>query len=154
MGVNIRGVIRGALAGWAGMTGIVMAGRRVGLTQMSVMEMEGSLFAPPRSTRAKVIGSLTHLGLSLWIGLVYALGFRLASIRPDWKTGAGGSLVHWVIATIVTGVASTKHPRRQETAMLGFGGMTLGVRSAVGFLVSHVVYGALFGWQYGRSRKQ
>jgi hypothetical protein len=154
MDVNISRVIRGALAGWAGMTGMVMAGRRAGMTKMSVMEMEGALFAPPHSTKAKIIGSLTHLGMSLWIGLVYALGFKLTGIRPSWRTGSLGSLAHWLIATIVTGVASKKHPKREQISMPGFGGMALGVRSAVGFMVGHMVYGMLFGWQYSQGNQE
>jgi biotin transporter BioY len=92
--------------------------------------------------------------MSLWIGLTYALGFELTGIRSNWRMGALGSLVHWSIATVVTGVASKKHPKREQLAMPGFGGMALGIRSAIGFLVSHIVYGMLFGWQYGDSPKQ
>ncbi len=83
------------------------------------------------------------------IGLAYALGFRLTGLRPSWGTGALGGLGHWAMATIVTGVASKQHPKREQLAMPGFGGMALGARSAVGFLVGHLVYGMLFGWQYG-----
>ncbi len=154
MDVNIGRAMRGALAGWAGMTGMVMAGRQVGMTKMSVMEMEGSLFAPPHSSKVKIIGSFTHLGMSLWIGLAYGLGFKLAGLKPSWRTGALGGLVHWAIATVVTGVASKRHPKREQLAMPGFGGAALGVRSAVGFLVGHIVYGMLFGWQYGQGNQE
>lgn len=154
MDVNIGRAVRGALAGWAGMTALVMTGRQVGMTKMSVMEMEGSLFAPPHSTGAKVIGSFTHLGMSLWIGFAYALGFQLTDIRPNWRTGALAGLVHWAIATFVTGVASKKHPKREQLAMPGFGGTALGARSAIGFLVGHIVYGILFGWQYDSTARR
>ncbi len=154
MDLNIVRAIRGAVAGWAGMTGMVLAGRQVGMTKMSVMEMEGSLFAPPHSSKAKIIGAFTHLGMSLWIGLAYALGFKLTGLKPSWRTGVLGGLVHWAIATVVTGVASKRHPKREQLAMPGFGGAALGVRSAVGFLVGHIAHGMLFGWQYGDSPEQ
>ncbi len=149
MGIDVGQAIRGALAGWAGMTGLIAVGRRAGLTRMDVMEMEGSLFADPDSTKAEVIGFFTHLGMSLWIGFAYALGFKLTGLRPSPRTGALGGMVHWLIATLVTGVASKKHPKREQLDMPGFGGTALGPRSAIGFLVGHLVYGTLFGWRYG-----
>ncbi len=87
--------------------------------------------------------------MSDWIGLLYAMGFKMTGLMPSWKTGVLGSLAHWSIATVVTGVASKKHPKRTRTPMLGFGGTALGVRSAIGFPVGHIVDGMLFGWQYG-----
>ncbi len=119
--VNIGKAIRGALAGWGGMTAMVMAGRQAGMTKMSVLEMEGSLFAPPHTTKAKVIGLVTHLGMSLWIGLAYGLGFELAGLKPSWRTGALGGLLHWAIATVTTGVASKRHPKREQRVMPAYG---------------------------------
>lgn len=149
MGIHVGQAIRAALAGWAGMTGLIMVGRRAGLTRMDVMEMEGSLFADPGSTRAEVIGFFTHLGMSLWIGFAYAVGFKLSGLPRGSRTGALGGAIHWLIATLVTGLASRKHPKREQLDMPGFGGTALGPGSAIGFLIGHLVYGALFGWRYG-----
>jgi hypothetical protein len=150
MYVNIKRVIPAAMAGWAGMTGLVFAGQRTGLTRMNIMEIEGALFAEPGSPEARTMGFTAHLGMSLGIGFIYALGFKALGWRPGWTTGARGGLIHWALATIVTGLMSKKHPKRTKLAMPGFGGLALGPRSALGFLVGHVLYGALFGWQYGR----
>ncbi len=150
MDVNIGQALRGAAAGWAGMTGLIALGRRTGMTQMDIVNIEGSLVAEPNSTEAKTIGFVMHIGMSLWIGLAYAVGFKVTGLRPSWQTGALGGLVHWLIATLVTGLASKVHPKRDQLAMPGFGGMALGATSAVGFVIGHLVYGALFGWQYGR----
>lgn len=150
MNVNMKRVIPAAVAGWAGMTGLVFTGQRMGLTRMNIMEIEGALFAEPGSPEARTIGMVTHLGMSLGIGSAYALGFKALGWRPSWKTGARGGLIHWALATLVTGLMSKKHPKREQLAMPGFGGFALGPKSALGFLVGHVLYGALFGWQYGR----
>lgn len=150
MDVNIKRVIPPAVAGWAGMTGMVVAGRRMGLTPMDMTEIEGALFAKPGSPESKALGSAAHLGMSLGIGYAYALGFKALGWRAGWMTGARGGLIHWALATVVTGLMSKKHPKRKELAMPGFGGFALGPMSALGFLVGHVLYGALFGWQYGR----
>ncbi len=152
MNANVMRAIRGALAGWAAMTGLVFVGQRTGQTRMDIMEIEGALFAEPGSPEARTIGFITHLGMSLGIGLGYALGFKALGWRPGWETGAVGGLIHWALATLVTGAASEQHPKRDALAMPGFGGTALGPKSAMGFLVGHLAYGALFGWQYGRGR--
>lgn len=149
--MNIGAALRGALAGWTGMTGMMFIARRMGVTQMSISEIEGTFFADPKTSTAKIAGFLLHLAMSLWIGFAYALGFRLLGWRPNAKTGAAGSLIHWLIATVVTGTASRLHPRRRQLPMPGYGGMALGIKTAIGFLVGHIIYGALFGWQYSQS---
>ncbi len=37
MDVNIGQALRGAAAGWAGMTGLIALGRRTGMTQMDIV---------------------------------------------------------------------------------------------------------------------
>ncbi len=150
MDMNIKRVIGAAAAGWAGMTSLVFAGQRAGLTRMNIMEIEGAVFAEPGSRAAKAIGMVTHLGMSLWIGFTYALGFKVFGWRPGWTTGTGGGLIHWALVTVVTGLVSKKHPKREQLAMPGIGGLALGAMSTVGFLVGHLVFGTLFGWRYGR----
>ncbi len=149
MSVNIGATIRSGLAGWAGMTGLITVGRRTGMTRMDITNIEGSLFAEPNSTEARTIGFFTHLGMSLAIAFAYAQGFKILGLRPSAKTGALGGLIHWVIAVGITGLATKKHPKRGQLDMPGFGGAALGLRSAVGFLIGHLVYGTLLGWQYG-----
>jgi hypothetical protein len=150
MDVNIGRVIRSGLAGWAGMTGLITLGRRSGLTRMDITNIEGSLFAEPNSIQAETIGFFTHIGMSLAIAFGYAVGFQLLGLRPSWKTGVLGGIIHWLIASFVTKLASAKHPKRERLDMPGFGGMALGPRSAIGFLIGHLIYGALLGWQYGQ----
>ncbi len=64
-GMDISRAIRSALVGWAGMTGLIFLGRRSSITQMDVINMEGSLFAEPNSATAEVIGFFTHIAMSL-----------------------------------------------------------------------------------------
>lgn len=149
-GINSMAALRGALVGWAGMTGMMVVARKAGMTTMSIIEIEGSLVAKPSSTMAKVVGFVAHLGMSIAIGFAYAFGYKLLGWRPNWKTGAAGGLIHWSIATMVTGIVSAEHPKRNQLPMPGFGGIALGPKSAAGFFMGHLVYGTLFGWQYGR----
>ncbi len=150
MAIDVGRVIRGALVAWVGMTGMMVAGRRAGLTRMDIAAIEGGLVAPPHTTTAKGAGFAMHLLLSLAIGFAYALGFARAGLRPGWRTGLLGGAVHWLLATPATGLLSRWHPRRGQLAMPGFGGTALGPADAAGFLGGHLLFGALFGWQYGR----
>ncbi len=143
-------VVGGALAGWAGMTAEMMAYRRLGVTQMSIARMEGTFFAPPGTARAEVIGNAIHIVMSTAIGFAYAAGYKLTGLRPNWKTGLLGGVIHWSIAAPVVLLWSKVHPRRPfGPRMPGFGGFALGAASGLAFLAAHLTYGAIFGWRYG-----
>ncbi|HEX6796411.1 MAG TPA: hypothetical protein VF116_01715 [Ktedonobacterales bacterium] len=147
-------VVRGALAGWAGMTTEMMLYRRLGVTQMSIARIEGTFFAPPGTTQAEVIGNAIHLMMSTAIGFAYAAGYRLTGLRPNWKTGLLGGVIHWSIAAPVVLLWSKVHPRRPfGPRMPGFGGFALGAASGLAFLAAHLTYGTIFGWQYGAVKR-
>ncbi len=151
--IDIGSGLRGALAAWGAMTGMMALARRAGLTPMSITEIEGAFFAKPHTTEAKTIGFATHLGMSLGIGFAYALGFKLLGLRVNWRSGLLGGALHWLIAAVVVGVVSEKHPKRDRLALPGFAGLALGPPTAVGFLAGHLLFGAVFGWQYGRGEE-
>jgi hypothetical protein len=153
-GIDPWAVVQGALAGWAGMTALGIAGRRVGMGHIDMMELEGTFFAPPRSPKAESFGFFTHLGMSLWIAFVYAAGFKLLRLRPDWRSGAFGSLIHWLLASAVVGWWSRTNPHRRQLATPGLGGLAQGPVGAIVFFVAHLVYGALLGWRYGECMRR
>lgn len=148
-GIGPWTVVQGGLAGWVGMTALMQVARRLGLSSISMIELEGSFFAPPRSAKAESIGFFTHLGMSLWIAFVYAAGFKVLRLRPGWKAGLFGSVIHWLIAAVVVGWWSKINPYRRQLSVPGFGGFAQGPMGAFGFVVAHAVYGTLFGWRYG-----
>ncbi len=136
MRASSRRVIRAALTGWAGMTGLITAARLGNLNWTDIIGIEGAFFAEPNSKRAYLIGSVIHLGMCLWIALAYLLGFNISGLRPSWKTGALFGMFHWLIASLVASLVTAKHPRRSDLHMPGFAGSALGPRGAVGWLVS------------------
>lgn len=145
-------VLQGGIAGWIGMTALMWAGRVTGLmppARMDIIDLEGTFFASPYTAKAQTIGFLAHLGMSLWIAFVYALGFKWLRLRPDWRSGAFGSLVHCLIAATVVGWWSKINPHRRQQAAPGFAGFSQGVVGAAGFFLGHVVYGMLVGHVYG-----
>ena len=148
--VRLMGVLRAALAGWAGMTGLIGLARLGGLNWTDIVGIEGAFFAEPRTRKAFAIGSAIHLGMCLWIAAVYRLGFRLLGWRPSWRTGLLGGLIHWFLASLVAGWVSAHHPRRAELELPGYGGIATGVPTVAGWLISHLVFGVLVGHQYGR----
>ena len=150
MRLNLRKVVRAALTGWAGMTGLIMAARLAGLGWTDIIAIEGAFFAEPNSKRARTSGAMVHLGMCLWISGAYLLGFRSTGLRPSWKTGALGGLIHALIGGLVAAFVTTRHPRRADLELPGFAGSALGLRGVVGWLASHLLFGSLVGWQYGR----
>lgn len=151
-GIEPWAVVQGGIAGWIGMTALMWAGRVTGLmppTRMDIIDLEGTFFARPHSAKAQSIGFFIHLGMSLWIAFVYALGFKWLRLRPDWRSGAFGSLIHWVLAATVVGWWSRINPHAREQAAPGFGGFADGITGAMGFVVAHVIYGVLVGQVYG-----
>lgn len=150
MDARSRRVVRAALTGWAGMTGLITVARLPNINWTDIIAIEGAFFAAPNSKRAYVLGSVVHLGVCLWIAFANLLGFNISGLRPSWKTGALGGLFHWLIASLVASFVTAKHPRRARLQMPGFAGLALGARGTIGWLVSHVLFGILLGWQYGR----
>ncbi len=147
-------VVRAALAGWAGMTAEMIAYRRRGVIQMSIARMEGTFFAPPDTAQAEVIGNAIHVMMSTGIGFLYALGYKLTGLRPNWQTGLLGGVIHWSIAAPVVLLWSRVHPRRPfGPRMPGFGGFALGAASGLAFLAAHLTYGVICGWQYGTAKR-
>ncbi len=133
------------------MTSAMALFKRLGISRIHLMDIEGSLIAPANTRQATIRGFFMHLGMSLWIGTVYALGYKVTPLRPGWRSGLAGGIVHWAIASVVTGAVSRIHPKRRSLAMPGFGGIALGLPTALSFLAGHLLYGALFGWAYGES---
>ena len=99
----MRGVVRAALAGWAGMTGLITGARLFRLGWTDLIGIEGAFFAEPRKGTAFAIGSAIHLGMCPWIAAAYCAGFRLLGWRPSWKSGLLGGLIHWFLASLVAG---------------------------------------------------
>ncbi len=141
-------VIRASLVGWAGMTGVMTLTQLLRIPGTDIIGIEGAYLAKPKSRQAYLIGSAIHLGMCLWIALVYRLGFRVTGLRPGRRTGASGGLIHWLIAGLVAHVVTQTHLRRGQLDMPGFAGTRLGPVSAVGFFVIHLIFGMLVGWQY------
>lgn len=147
--MRVRVAAEASLVAWAGMTGFMALAKRLGVSRMHLMDIEGSMVTTPNSRQASVLGFFMHLGMSVWIGLVYALGYRITPLRPNGRSGLFGGIVHWAIATLVTGLVSRVYPNHQRLAMPGFGGLALGIPTAFSFLFAHLIFGTLFGCAYG-----
>ena len=92
-------------------------------------------------------GLVLHFAVSGVVGALYALGFRLAEATDAgllW--GVVASVLHWLIAGAFLALRRGDNPT--EGSRPAAFGADLGPVVAVGFLVAHIVFGAVFGVAY------
>lgn len=145
MGVVVWGVV-GALA----MLLSMRAGRAMGMTQMNFVDLIGSMFVRPHSSRSQMLGTAIHLVDGALLAVIWAYGVQLANLPANWATGLLWGGILWMLALLLMSSVGAVHPaiRRGEqddpgTAATNFGSMT-----PMGALMAHLVYGLVLGVLY------
>jgi hypothetical protein len=97
-----------------------------------------------------VAGFLMHLMLSALIALLYAWAFEALWGRSSWLLGMANALVHWAIAGMMLPMMDGMNRCVQDGRIKGFGayGKNYGAMMVGGFLMGHLLYGAIVGWIY------
>lgn len=98
----------------------------------------------------RAAGLGTHLVMSVAVGLLYALGFRVFDADDAlWLWGLLGGLLHYGIAGLVIGAVPAIDRRvTPRIPAPGIYATDLGLADVGGFLVGHLAYGAAFGILY------
>ena len=70
--------------------------------------------------------------------------------RATWLLGLIAGAVHWLIAGMVVPMMDRMHPCVQDGRIQAFGffGKNYSGIMVMGFLVGHLIYGAIVGWLY------
>ena len=129
----------------------------MGLTRMSFPDVLGLAVTPSRD-KAKLYGSLLHVGLGLIYSLIYAAIFESLH-RATWWIGALIGVAHALFVLIVVmKLLPSVHPRMASehygpTAkrMLEPPGMLAlhyGVQTPLAVIASHVAFGVILGAFY------
>ena len=144
----LAGLIGGTVMAVILYMGIIMLPRQM---KMNLFMMLGSMMLPVGAA-AFVMGAMIHIGMSLVFGLIHGAVFAVADI--DSAEAAWGLLfgvVHWAIVGMALGMMSMMHPRMRsgEIDEPGFYALRYPPMTAMGFLMLHLVFGAIVGALYG-----
>ena len=153
-------------AGWAlfgllataALTAVLVVSQLAGLTRMDLPMMLGTLVVDDPD-RARVIGSVIHLGIGQVFALGYAAVFALVD-RAGWRLGAALGLVHAVVAlTVLVPLLPGVHPRMATTRSgpdfgpglepPGLLGLNYGRQTVAVAVVAHLAYGLALGTLLG-----
>jgi len=136
------------MIGWAVMVGLTILLRAVGATELNLSMIVGALFTAQVSAGTWVLGFVAGLIISGLIALLYAWAFE-GMRRSNWKLGVIGGAIHAVIGGIFFGFMPLFHPAMPNIITpTGFFAANYGAVTAVGFVVLHLIYGAIVGGMY------
>ncbi len=152
-----QGLVAGGV-GTAVMTVFMQMGAAMGMTQMNMPLMLGSMLTSDRR-RATVFGWMLHALNGLVFGLLYALVFWAvdpASLSSAWWIGLLVGAGHGLVALAAMPVMSAMHPRVHSGGVapagtgvalpqFGLGGRGFGAGTPVGILMGHLVFGLVWG---------
>ena len=144
----LAGLVGGAVMAVMLYMGILMMPQQM---KMNLFMMLGSMMLPVGAA-AFVMGAMVHAGMSAGFGLVHGAVFAAADI--DSAEAAWGlliGLVHWAAVGMALGMMPLMHPRMRsgEIDKPGFYALRYPPMTAMGFLMLHLVYGAIVGALYG-----
>jgi len=129
----------------------------LGLTRMNYPYMLGTIFTGDRD-RARLYGYLVHVGVGWVFSLVYVLIFYSLGAAGWWRGAIIGVFHALFVLIVVVGLLPGLHPRMASEQqgpeahnMLeppGFMALHYGRRTPVAIILSHAIFGALFGAFY------
>ena len=129
----------------------------LGLTRMNYPYMLGTIFTPDRD-RARLYGYIVHVGVGWLFSLVYVLIFYSLGAAGWWRGAIIGVFHSLFVLVVMMGLLPGLHPRMASEQqgpeahnMLeppGFMAVHYGRRTPVAIVLSHAIFGALFGAFY------
>ena len=149
MGHDSLAAVVGGLGGALAISAGLFAARMLGLTDMNLALLNGTLITANPSTAAWTLGFGMHLLAGILFALVYLAIFGVLG-RCGWASGAAIGLVHGLLSGLLMAMLPRFHPLMSpgvSAPMLspGFLGIRYGGITAVSFVLLHVVFGAIVG---------
>ncbi len=138
--MDIVAAIVAGLAGTAVMTALMVVAPKMGMPEMDIIGMLGSMVTA-NSDRVTLLGTVIHFMMGVLFAIVYALLWSAGIGNPTWIWGLIFGAVHGVIAIISMPVLMRMHPRapEMESGQLMMGGQLMG----------HMVFGLVVALVYG-----
>ncbi len=144
----LAGLVGGAVMAVILYMGFIMMPQQM---KMNLFMMLGSMMLPVGAA-AFLMGAMVHAGMSVVFGLIHGAVFAAADI--DSAEAAWGLLfgvAHWAVVGMALGMMPLMHPRMRsgEIDEPGFYALRYPPMTAMGFLMLHLVFGAIVGALYG-----
>lgn len=144
---------QGAIGGVMGalvMT-LAMGIGRVFHVPVNLEALLGSLLTGKLSFGTWCLGLALHLGIGAGLGMVYAFVLEAAFRRSSWALGVAVSVPHLVLAGVGLGLIAAIHPLLPDALVdPGMFMMDLGPPAFAGFVILHLVFGAIVGGMCAR----
>jgi hypothetical protein len=157
-GIIVRGwgaIHWGGAAAWGAAGALAftlfgLMGKAMGMTRMDVLDLLGSMFAPPHTARSQLLGVLIHHIDGALLGIAWAYGIALAQVPANWLSGLVGGAILWVLAMLLMSSVGIIHPaiRAGTEEDPGPAATNLGKMSPMGALIAHLIYGIVLGALY------
>jgi len=144
--MNIFAAIFAGFTGTAAMTMLMIMAPKMGMPEMDVMGMLGSMFTQDAG-RAKAIGAVIHFMMGAVFAIAYALAwsFGLGSVSALW------GLIFGAVHGLVAGVTMPMMTRMMQPATAGASSesSTGGGSMMMGMMMGHIVFGVVVALVYG-----
>jgi hypothetical protein len=143
-----RAFLAGVVGG-AAMSAIITLVRTMGIMDVNLSMMEGSMITANTGVGTWILGFMMHLIISGLIALAYAAGFEYLTHRAGWQIGVGFLLIDSLIADMVFGLVPMMHPLvPDQMPAPGIFMSSKGLMGVIAFFMLHAIYGAIVGAMY------
>lgn len=147
MALDLVGAIVGGLAGIVAMTALMMMTPKMGMPEMDMPRLLGSMFGAPGS---KAVGMAMHFMAGVVFAIVYGLLFTLFPGSSVILLGLVFGIVHWLIAGLMIGVMMPMMHAGVKSGDVPAPGLYMGgMKAFVGGLMGHILFGVVVGLVYG-----
>lgn len=137
--MNIIGAVVAGLAGTVVMTALMYVAPMMGMPEMDIIGMLGSMFTSNKGT-ATWLGVVIHFMMGIIFAIIYTLVWNLGVGSVTWLWGLIFGAVHGVVAIVMMPAMMRMHPRPPE--------MESGSTTMIGQLMGHLVYGLVVALIY------
>ncbi|MBC8334821.1 MAG: hypothetical protein H8E29_06115 [Anaerolineales bacterium] len=138
--MNVIGAIIAGLAGTAALTMVMSMAPKMGMPEMDIVGMLGSMFGKANRT----LGMVIHFMMGIVFVLVYAYLWSIGTGSATWLNGLIFGAVHWLIVGMAMAMIPMMHAGIKSGAVKAPGmWMTNngGMKAFVGGLMGHMVFG-------------
>lgn len=136
----VPGAIAAGLMGTGIMTMMMYTAPKMGMPRMDILGLLGTMFTFNRSS-ATWLGAAIHSMMGIMFAIVYALAWTAGFGNATWLWGLAFGYVHGVAAILMMPLILRVHPSPPK--------MDGGIKTMVGQIVGHMVFGLLVALTYG-----